>query len=406
MTRVTLCTYTYNDAPLAHELLQSVRGWSRVPAATVVVDDGSRVPFALAGADPVGASTASGMHGGIAGRDVRLIRIEPNAGPAVAKSTGISAARDEFILSMDCDIRLAPGWLESALPVAARPDVGIVGCGIVQDAGNGVVGRYLRHFDTMRVEQGDTEFITGGIWLLRREVWQATNGFDGYTRRTHEDHHFCRLVRARGLRLVQHGEAARQVRCFSRQVLIRRFAAWLGDSVSAGVESLETLEVRAMMEAENAIQRIDYALRHSEPLFIYLEMLLFARLGMAGARALAQSHPAEGHAATAALLNGLYTLCAPYPKLSALLREDCAALDMPIPEAACEKDAAAGMDAVNAHSPAGGCSSSLPGNPWAGGLKTFATLEQAGLFRQLDAMTPLLREEEGERTHFSFYSEL
>ena len=195
----TLCTYTYNDGPLAHELLKHAAGWPLRPSEVIVVDDGSAAPFVL---EP-GEAEAFGP-----GVDVRIIRLPDNAGAGVCKAAGLNAAKSEYILSLDCDIRLAKAWLPAALAMAGQPGVGLVGGAVISDGGEDAVSRYLHEVDHHLRPEGETDFVSGAAWLLPRAVWEATGGFDGYTARTHEDHHFCTRVREAGYKIMACVEAS------------------------------------------------------------------------------------------------------------------------------------------------------------------------------------------------------
>ncbi|MBA4358601.1 MAG: glycosyl transferase, partial [Desulfovibrio sp.] len=93
--RLSLCTYTYNDAGFIHDLLRQVPSWQVQPDEIVVVDDGSKQPFAPRIPLP----------------QLRVIRLDQNQGITRAKGAGLSAARGERIFSLDCDTRVAPDWL-------------------------------------------------------------------------------------------------------------------------------------------------------------------------------------------------------------------------------------------------------------------------------------------------------
>lgn len=47
MQQVSLCSYTYNDANLLHDLLASIPAWSFQPDEIILMDDGSDEPFSL-----------------------------------------------------------------------------------------------------------------------------------------------------------------------------------------------------------------------------------------------------------------------------------------------------------------------------------------------------------------------
>ncbi|MDR2695332.1 MAG: glycosyltransferase [Deltaproteobacteria bacterium] len=366
MPDITLCTYTYNDGVLALGLIASLPSWTRRPQRLLVVDDGSAPPFAL-----------PEDTGGI---EAELLRLPANQGPGKAKAAGLSLAGAGLILSLDCDMRLTPDWLAGAVPLALLPNVGIVGASYTADAGQGVVGRYLKRFDEPNMPPGDTNFLGGGIWLFRQEVWRNAEGFGGYAKRTHEDYHFCDRVKRLGLRLVVTGEKARQVRRLSRIALAKRCLAWLGASLREESRTPAILEANALNLAQYLTQRLDYALRLNEPLFVYLEMLLLAVYGAAHCEGLKQNHPREAAACAGSLLSGLTELCAPFPRLAKLLQRDFGALQLKAP-------------ATTEHSPV-----------WQSALDALATLVRGGIFDYLEHFLPLLLEEDDERADFSFYT--
>ena len=367
MPDITLCTYTYNDEALALGLIASVPLWTLRPQRLLVVDDGSTPPFALP------QDTGS--------MEAELLRLQKNRGVGKAKATGLSRAKTELILSLDCDMRLAPVWLSEAVPLALLPDVGIVGAPFVTDAGSGIVGRYLKrkHFDAKQSPE-EAPFLPGCIWLFRQEVWRAAEGFGGYTGRTGEDHAFCGRVKRLGLRLLKMGKEARQVRRLSRIAMVKRALAWHGAPMRKGCQNPETLKTGTMLLTKGLIQRLESALQMNEPLFVYLEMLLLVVYGAACCEGLAKNHPREAAVCAGALLCGLTELCAPFPRLTELLWRDLAAFKLEPPE-------------TTVHCPI-----------WQSALDALATLVRGGIFDYIERFLPLLLEEDDERVDFSFYT--
>lgn len=262
----TLCTYTYNDGRLADELLRAVAAWPVRPREIIVVDDGSAEPYAP-GPE---AAAAPGV-------EVKVIRLPVNAGPGVCKAAGLSAARGEYILSLDCDIRPQAPWLRAAFEVAGQEGVGLVGGAVVSDAGEDAVSRYLREVDHHLRPEGETDFVSGAAWLLPRAVWEAVGGFGGYTARTHEDHHFCSRVRAAGYKVMACTAAdLRQVRVLSRADMLLRFRAWLESSLREQSAPYETIQVSAFQVCKESLRRLEYLLRtfEGDVRMIYLETLL------------------------------------------------------------------------------------------------------------------------------------
>ncbi len=83
-----------------------------IPVEVIVADDGSTddTPGWLADAHP----------------DVRLVRLEQNAGFCGAANAGISAARGEYVQLLNNDTEVTAGWIEAGLAPFADPGVGSV----------------------------------------------------------------------------------------------------------------------------------------------------------------------------------------------------------------------------------------------------------------------------------------
>jgi hypothetical protein len=172
------------------------------------------------------------------------------------------------------------------------------------------------------------------------------------------------------------------MRRLSRIVMAKRFRTWFGPTLNKAGRNPETMEVGALHLAQGMMQRLEYAMRLDEPLFVYLEMILLAAYGTICCEELKTNHPREAAACAGALLHGLTELCAPFPRMAALLRRDLAALRIEPP-------------ATTEHCPT-----------WQNALDALAVLVQGGIFTRIENFLPLLLEEDGDRADFSFYDAL
>lgn len=264
---ITLCTYVYNDGELADGLLASVESWTRQPDKIVIVDDASTPPYAP-------------KLPAFLDERTQLIRLPENGGPSLAKSTGMNAVKTDFILSMDCDMRLSPSWLEDSLTDAAQAEVGVVGVSVLCEAGEDLVSQYMNLFGHQMLADGEADFLSGNVWLMRRKVWQEVGGFGTYSKRTHEDHYYCQAVKAKGFKLLSRAaRPGRQVRNLSRLAVVKRFSAWAPKTTAtlrnnpgeAGVQAL------AYVAFLDCFKRVEYLLGQGKnAAFIYLELLFFA----------------------------------------------------------------------------------------------------------------------------------
>lgn len=233
MTTVSVCSFTYNDANLLHGFLADIAGWSSKPDEIVLVDDGSSVPFALLPEEEAMLPP------------VKLIRLHENKGFTIAKHTAISAAAGEVILSVDSDSRLSPGFLEACIEHLKDRSVGLVSGIYMAAVGYDLLSRYIRpQLTEVRDIHApfETDFINGGAFALRREVWNETGGFSGHPESRGQDHYLCKSLKKLGYKLLlDPAHEVREARKLDRHALYRRTWAWCGESLAQKVTADETL---------------------------------------------------------------------------------------------------------------------------------------------------------------------
>lgn len=149
---------------------------------------------------------------------VRLIAMAVNLGFVGGCNRGAAQAEGEFLVFLNDDTEVLPGWLEALVDAAdARSDIGAVGSvilfpdGTIQEAGCIVwrdgstlgVGRGLSldtaPFDFLR----PVDYCSGCSLLVRRTAWEAAGGFDDrYFPAYYEDVDLCLTLARKGLRTV------------------------------------------------------------------------------------------------------------------------------------------------------------------------------------------------------------
>jgi hypothetical protein len=371
--RISLCTYTYNDAELVRGLLAGLGAWSVRPDEIVVVDDGSRAPF-----DPGGLEDLSPTP--------RILRLHPNQGITRAKHAGLSAARGDILLSVDCDMRLAQDWLEITLPHLSRPGVGLVGGSVLHAPGEDLVSRFLRRFgDNHNLEAiGPVDFIPGNAFLIRRALWEELGGFSGHGLSVCEDHYLVARLGERGHTLYSDARAkALQTRRIGRAAMCRRIWDWCRRAVTAQMLPGDRL-VSYLFEVlvKPMLDRFAISVDLGEPLFLYLDLLYLAHTALscldhALEHGLAAPHLRDG------FLRRLARLFDGYPRLWTMFRADLTAAGHPVlmpPE---------GDEAV-----------------WADFFLFADFLRESGLFTWLERQgVEVLQQEDREgRYHFSSYA--
>jgi len=110
---VAVVVVTRNSARFLEGCLGSLRTLLRPPAEIVVVDSGSedRTPEAVRRGFP----------------DVQVVECRANVGFCKANNLGIARTTSPFVLVLNPDTRLEPGFLEELLPAFDNPRVGLAG---------------------------------------------------------------------------------------------------------------------------------------------------------------------------------------------------------------------------------------------------------------------------------------
>lgn len=159
---------------------------------------------------------------------VKLLRNAANLGFIGSCNAGVAAARGEFLLFLNNDTQVTPGWLDALLRCfAERADCGIAGSRLVYPDGRLQEAGALVFADgscwtTGRFEPRDTpafryrrevDYVSGAALLIRMEVFQRIGGFDTrYTPAYYEDTDLAFAVRKLGLR-VYYEPASTVIHC-------------------------------------------------------------------------------------------------------------------------------------------------------------------------------------------------
>ncbi|HEX9644708.1 MAG TPA: glycosyltransferase [Acidimicrobiia bacterium] len=138
----------------------------------VLVDDGSTDP-----------ATVGVLDGLSEWPRVRLIRQE-NRGLSAARNAGMAIARGEFVVPLDADDEIAPGFLSTLLrALQGRPDAAFAHCWA--ELFGDVHAVWVTRPHNAYWERCSNSVI--GCVLLRREAWGAVGGYDETMRDGNED---------------------------------------------------------------------------------------------------------------------------------------------------------------------------------------------------------------------------
>ncbi len=365
---ISFCTYTFNDAEFAEDLVRETRFYTVQPDEIIVVDDGSDVPFAMKNPPS----------------NLRIIRFERNRGVTAAKGAGLTAASGDVVFSMDCDTRVRFDWLERNLPNINVPEIGIVGGSLGYTSGDDLVSRYMAVFgDAHNLHHiGAVKFISGSAFLIRREVWDLSGGFNGFGEPDCQDHYLCERLSTLGYTLFSDARAeAWQVRRMARTTMCKR--SWKLCHQPIKQHALEADDVVGYFQeafVTPMLNRCDNSAVLGEPLFYYLELLYLAH-GVLDTLQHLIAHGRVPERMRGGFLAELVELFGGYPRIQAMFRADIYAMG---------HDLLAGI-------PVG------DGNQWQDFFLFAPMMRKSGLFHWMEdhGVTLLVRDEVEMESHMS-----
>jgi glycosyltransferase involved in cell wall biosynthesis len=185
--KVSVVIPTYNRADLIGQTLDSVFGQTRRADQVVVVDDGSEDDT---------RRVLEEWEPRILYRRIR------HAGASAARNAGLEIARGAYVAFLDSDDLWETRFLERMVAVLdSAPAAGFAYCDYATFDGRGIVRRaYLPPRHKLRgslfTRLLETDFLSTGTLLIRRECLEHTGGFDPSLEITHDWDLWLRLAHA------------------------------------------------------------------------------------------------------------------------------------------------------------------------------------------------------------------
>lgn len=182
-----------NGADLLRACLESLRGeWGIGDLEVIVVDDGSTdgsVQLVQNLTDDLGARChlLALKHGGL----------------AAARNAGAAAAQGIWLLFIDNDVVIPPGFCRRAFDVLESGVADLLGCADLPRPEDGYISRSLRYLEL--ASRGLVErrhAVKGAALFVRRDVFDEIGGFEPWrTYYEHEDTRFVEQARRAGYRI-------------------------------------------------------------------------------------------------------------------------------------------------------------------------------------------------------------
>jgi GT2 family glycosyltransferase len=135
---------------------------------------------------------------------IRILRLHAGQplSPAAGRYVGFKQVHGDFVLFLDGDMELRPGWLEKALRVIReRPEVAVV-TGQVVDILNTIESTGMSPLPERDTEVTTEVTFVGGAALYRRHVLERVGSFNPYLH-SEEEPELCLRIRHAGYRLLR-----------------------------------------------------------------------------------------------------------------------------------------------------------------------------------------------------------
>ena len=202
---VSIVIPVFNKFDLTYACVKSIEEHgARIPYEIIIVDDCSRDETVLASLAFFG--------------NVRLVRNSANSGFVLSCNRGFAAARGEYVVFLNNDTQVKPGWLDELYETLCRdPKVGIAGSkllypdGRLQECG-GIIwrmgdgwnwGRDQDASDPRFCYMRDSDYVSGAALMIKSSLFDEIGRFDErYVPAYYEDTDLCFKVRSRGYRTV------------------------------------------------------------------------------------------------------------------------------------------------------------------------------------------------------------
>lgn len=195
---------------------------------------------------------------------VKVITNEENLGFIEACMIGAEAAEGEYLVWLNNDTEVRPGWLEALVDYAdAHPDVGAIGSkliypdGRLQEAGGIIFSdatgwNYGKFQDALAGQYNfvrDVDYCSGAVLLIRRTAWDQVGGLDRYFKPAYyEDTDLCFSLRAAGWRVVYQPAS----------VVVHVEGATNGTNTSTGVKRWQAVNHEKFLEKWRSVLERDH----------------------------------------------------------------------------------------------------------------------------------------------------
>lgn len=185
--------------------------------------------------------------------NVKVIRNEENLGFVGGNNCALPSVEAEYVIFLNNDTEVQPGWLPPLVETMAEPGAGAVGCklvypdGTLQEAGgiiySDATGTNFGKFDNPNHPEycslREVDYCSGAALMVRADLFRELGGFDvRYQPAYYEDTDLCFTVRARGLKVFYE----------PRSVVVHHEGKTAGTDVTKGFKQFQEINRTKFIE--------------------------------------------------------------------------------------------------------------------------------------------------------------
>jgi GT2 family glycosyltransferase len=203
--------------PLVSIIIPAYNGWKmNFKCIFTIIEDTHGVAYEVILADDCSTDKTKNIQNSI--QNIVHVRTEKNIGFLLNCNNAAEKAKGKYILFLNNDTEVTPGWLSSLVKLIERDEsIGMVGSkliypdGSLQEAGgilwkDGSAWNYGNAQDPNASEYNyvkEVDYISGASILIRKDLWKKTNGFDTrYTPAYCEDSDIAFQIRKMGYKVL------------------------------------------------------------------------------------------------------------------------------------------------------------------------------------------------------------
>jgi O-antigen biosynthesis protein len=178
-------------------------------------ESGDSTPYEIIVVDDASTDSTNKRLSRIDG--INVLRLEKNVGFLYACNKGLEKAQGEFVVYLNNDTEVCPGWLDALMSNFEDETVGLVGSKLVypdgrlQEAG-GIVfsdasgwnyGRFDHPMSSLYTYRREVDYVSGAAIAVRKSILDTTGGFDErYAPAYYEDTDLAFEVRRQGFKVI------------------------------------------------------------------------------------------------------------------------------------------------------------------------------------------------------------